>query len=109
MKRCTGPSEKSKKSCHSDQEGINVVGSDVAQAIAEQHGVWVRPLAMRRIDLLTGRVEIVPVRAGPPEKTSVGPVQIRRDGCGWLNAARAGTWTASPPSSAPSPATNSRS
>ena len=75
MKRCTGPSEneKSKKSCHSDQEGINVVGSDVAQAIAEQHGVWVRPLAMRRTDLLTGRVEIVPVPCGSTREDQCRP------------------------------------
>ncbi|MBV8540146.1 MAG: hypothetical protein JO364_09280 [Pseudonocardiales bacterium] len=29
--------------------------SDVAQALAEQHGVCIRPLAMRRIDTTTGR------------------------------------------------------
>ncbi|HYZ38439.1 MAG TPA: replication initiator [Pseudonocardiaceae bacterium] len=49
------------------------MGSDVAQAIAEQHGVWVRPLAMRRIDLLTGRVEIVPVPCGSTREDQCRP------------------------------------
>ncbi|MGH3904705.1 MAG: replication initiator, partial [Pseudonocardiaceae bacterium] len=36
----------------------------VAQDLAEQHGVCVRPLAMRRIDTTTGRVDVVPVPCG---------------------------------------------
>jgi hypothetical protein len=38
--------------------------TDVAPAIAEQHGVCVRPIAMRRIDTTTGRIDIVPVSCG---------------------------------------------
>lgn len=38
--------------------------SDVAHALAEQHGVCVRPLVMRRIDTTTGRIDIVPVPCG---------------------------------------------
>src|ERR671915_1097188 len=38
--------------------------TEVAQAVAEQHGVCVRPLAMRRIELGTGRVDVVPVPCG---------------------------------------------
>ncbi|MCA1693728.1 MAG: replication initiator protein, partial [Actinobacteria bacterium] len=37
------------------------LSADVAHALAEQHGVCTRPLAMRRIDTTTGRVDIVPV------------------------------------------------
>jgi hypothetical protein len=37
------------------------LSTEVAQVIAEQHGVCIRPLAMRRIDTATGRVDIVPV------------------------------------------------
>jgi hypothetical protein len=37
------------------------LSTEVAQVIAEQHGVCIRPLAMRRIDTTTGRVDIVPV------------------------------------------------
>jgi hypothetical protein len=33
---------------------------DVAQALAERHGVCDRPLAMRRIDTTTGRLDVVP-------------------------------------------------
>jgi replication initiator protein RepSA len=40
------------------------VSADVAQALAEQHGVCIRPLAMRRIDTTTGRIDIVPVPCG---------------------------------------------
>jgi hypothetical protein len=40
------------------------LSADVAQAVAEQHGVCIRPLAMRRIDTTTGRSEIVPVPCG---------------------------------------------
>lgn len=37
---------------------------DVVRAVAEEHGVCVRPLAKERIDLDTGRVDIVPVPCG---------------------------------------------
>ncbi|WP_199440977.1 replication initiator [Umezawaea beigongshangensis] len=37
---------------------------DVARAVAEEHGVCVRPLAKERLDLDTGRVEIIPVLCG---------------------------------------------
>ena len=40
------------------------LSADVAQALAEQHGVCIRPLAMRRIDTTTGRTDIVPVPCG---------------------------------------------
>ena len=40
------------------------ISTEVAQALAEQHGVCIRPLAMRRINTTTGRVEIVPVPCG---------------------------------------------
>ncbi|HXT44082.1 MAG TPA: replication initiator [Pseudonocardiaceae bacterium] len=40
------------------------LNADVVQALAEQHGVCIRPLAMRRIDTTTGRVDIVPVPCG---------------------------------------------
>ena len=40
------------------------LSADVVHAIAEQHGVCIRPLAMRRIDTTTGRVEVVPIPCG---------------------------------------------
>jgi Replication initiator protein, pSAM2 len=40
------------------------ISAEVAQAVAEQYGVCIRPLAMRRIDTTTGRVDIVPVPCG---------------------------------------------
>ena len=49
------------------------VSADVAQAIAEQHGVCVRPLAMRRIDTTTGRVDVVPVPCGSTRENQCRP------------------------------------
>jgi hypothetical protein len=46
------------------QQAMLPLSTDVVQALAEQHGVCVRPLAMRRIDTTTGRVDIVPVPCG---------------------------------------------
>jgi hypothetical protein len=45
----------------------------VAQALAEQHGVCIRPLAMRRIDTATGRVDIVPVPCGSTRQDQCRP------------------------------------
>ncbi|HEX4099576.1 MAG TPA: replication initiator, partial [Pseudonocardiaceae bacterium] len=46
------------------QRAVLPLAADVAQALAEQHGVCIRPLAMRRIDTTTGRTDIVPVPCG---------------------------------------------
>ena len=40
------------------------LSADVAQVLAEQHGVCIRPLAMRRIDTTTDRNDIVPIPCG---------------------------------------------
>jgi hypothetical protein len=47
--------------------------ADVAHAIAEQHGVCLRPLAMRRIDTTTGRVDVVPVPCGSTREDQCRP------------------------------------
>jgi hypothetical protein len=47
--------------------------ADVVQALAEQHGVCIRPLAMRRIDTTTGRVDIVPVPCGSTRQDQCPP------------------------------------
>jgi hypothetical protein len=47
------------------------LATDVAQVLAERHGVCIRPVAMRRIDIATGRVDVVPVPCG----------SIREDQC----------------------------
>ena len=49
------------------------LSTDVVQALAEQHGVCVRPLAMRRIDTTTGRVEVVPVPCGSTREDQCRP------------------------------------
>lgn len=49
------------------------LSTEVAQAIAEEHGVCVRPLAMRRIDTSTGRVDVVPVPCGSTREDQCRP------------------------------------
>jgi hypothetical protein len=39
------------------QRAAQPLSADVAHALAEQHGVCTRPLAMRRIDTTTGRTD----------------------------------------------------
>lgn len=60
--------------------------TDVALAVDEQHG-YVRPLAMRRIDTTTGRVDVVPVPCGSTREDQRGRVRTRRGDCRWCNAA----------------------
>jgi hypothetical protein len=67
------------------------LSADVAQALAEQHGVCIQPLAMRRIDVSTGRVEVVPVPCGSTREDQCARVRRRPAGCGWSSAAKAGT------------------
>jgi hypothetical protein len=49
------------------------LSADVARAIAEEHGVCVRPLAMRRIDAATGRVDVVGVPCGSTREEQCRP------------------------------------
>ncbi|MGH3513761.1 MAG: replication initiator [Pseudonocardiaceae bacterium] len=49
------------------------VSADVVRVLAEQHGVCIRPLAMRRIDTTTGRVDIVPVPCGSTREDQCPP------------------------------------
>ncbi|MGH9060152.1 MAG: replication initiator, partial [Acidimicrobiales bacterium] len=49
------------------------LGAEVAVALAEQHGVCIRPLAMRRIDTTTGRIDIVPVPCGSTRQDQCPP------------------------------------
>jgi hypothetical protein len=83
------------------------LSAEVAQALAEQHGVCIRPLAMRRIDTTTGRIDIVPVPCGSTREDH--RVRTRPGGCGWSSVARAGIWTPNRSPSGPPPARNTRS
>jgi hypothetical protein len=49
------------------------LSTEVALVLAEQHGVCVRPLAMRRIDTTTGRVDVVPVPCGSTREDQCRP------------------------------------
>lgn len=46
------------------QKALLALSGDVAQRLAEEHGVCIRPLARRRINLGSGRVDVVPVPCG---------------------------------------------
>ncbi|MDT7616319.1 MAG: hypothetical protein QOF00_3766 [Pseudonocardiales bacterium] len=46
------------------QKALLTLTGDVARQLAEDHGVCVRPLALRRIDLTSGRVDVVPIPCG---------------------------------------------
>ena len=46
------------------QKAMLALSNDVATQLAEDHGVCIRPLAMRRIDQSTGHVDVVPVPCG---------------------------------------------
>ncbi|MGH3928804.1 MAG: replication initiator, partial [Pseudonocardiaceae bacterium] len=49
------------------------LSTDVTRELAEQHGVCVRPVALRRIELGTGRVEVVPVPCGSTREQQCPP------------------------------------
>ena len=49
------------------------LATDVAQVLAERHGVCIRPVAMRRIDTTTGRVDVVPVPCGSTREDQCRP------------------------------------
>jgi hypothetical protein len=55
------------------QQAALPLSADVALALAEQHGVCIRPLAMRRIDIATGRIDVVPVPCGSTREDQCGP------------------------------------
>ncbi len=46
------------------QKALLALSGDVARQLAKDHGVCIRPLALRRIELSTGRVDVVPVPCG---------------------------------------------
>jgi hypothetical protein len=49
------------------------LSADVARVLAEEHGVCIRPLAMRRIEIITGRIDIVPVPCGSTREDQCPP------------------------------------
>jgi hypothetical protein len=55
------------------QRAARPISAEVAQVLAEQHGVCIRPLAMRRIDTTTGRIDIVPVPCGSTREDQCRP------------------------------------
>ena len=76
-----------------------LLARDVVRDLAVEHGGCVRPVQLRRTDLDTGagRAGARPLRPHPRRRLPV----LRRAGtrrCGQRNAAKAGTWTPSPPS-----------
>src|ERR1700712_2290118 len=56
-----------------EQRAALPVSADVVAALAQQHGVCIRPLAMRRIDTTTGRIEVLPVPCGSTREDQCRP------------------------------------
>jgi hypothetical protein len=55
------------------QKALLALSGEVAEQLARDHGVCIRPLAMRRIELTTGRVDVVPVSCGSRWETTCPP------------------------------------
>lgn len=55
------------------QKAMLALSAEVATQLAEDHGVCVRPLAMRRIDQSSGRVDVVPVPCGSTREDQCRP------------------------------------
>lgn len=55
------------------QKAMLALSNEVATQLAEDHGVCVRPLAMRRIDQSSGRVDVVPVPCGSTREDQCHP------------------------------------
>lgn len=55
------------------QKAMLALSNEVATQLAEDHGVCVRPLAMRRIDQTSGRVDVVPVPCGSTREDQCRP------------------------------------
>uniref|UniRef100_UPI00052564E6 replication initiator n=1 Tax=Streptomyces sp. NRRL F-6674 TaxID=1463877 RepID=UPI00052564E6 len=63
---------------------------DVAEEIAKLHGVCIRPVALKRLDMTTGKSEVVDVPCGSPLESKCPPCakrnrQLRMAQCreGW--------------------------
>ncbi|MGE0298550.1 MAG: replication initiator, partial [Pseudonocardia sp.] len=55
------------------QKALLALSGDVAKQLAEDHGVCVRPMAMRRLETSTGRVDVVPVPCGARDEAKCRP------------------------------------
>jgi hypothetical protein len=60
------------------------LAADVVTAVAEQHGVCIRPFTMEVGDRDTSELRYVPMPCGSMVESVCGP-------CGWLNAGKVGT------------------
>ncbi|WP_224392304.1 helitron helicase-like domain-containing protein [Pseudonocardia sp. ICBG1293] len=69
----TAPAAVDQESMTRAQKAMLALSAEVANQLAEDHGVCVRPLAMRRIDQSTGRVDVVPVPCGSTREDQCRP------------------------------------
>jgi hypothetical protein len=72
------------------------VAAEVIEAIAAEHGVCARPVPRRRIDLDTGRVEVLPISCNHTRETSARPAPSATAAPASRSAGRAGTSSTSP-------------
>ncbi|MGH3773703.1 MAG: replication initiator [Pseudonocardiaceae bacterium] len=69
----THPGQAESRQMTRAQRAALALTTEVVHELAEQHGVCVRPLPMRRIDTTTGRVEVVPVPCGSTREDQCRP------------------------------------
>jgi hypothetical protein len=69
----TAPVPVDQESMTRTQKAMLALSNEVATQLAEDHGVCVRPLAMRRIDQSSGRVDVVPVPCGSTREDQCRP------------------------------------
>jgi len=69
----TGPAPIDQASMTRAQKAMLALSNEVATQLAEDHGVCTRPLAMRRIDQTSGRVDVVPVPCGSTREDQCRP------------------------------------
>ncbi|GAA4866782.1 hypothetical protein GCM10023203_13990 [Actinomycetospora straminea] len=59
------------------ERSVLPMAADVARAMAAEHGVCIRPVALRRIDTQAGRTEVVPVACGSTREDVCGPCAVK--------------------------------
>lgn len=59
------------------ERSVLPMAAGVARAMAAEHGVCIRPMALRRIDTETGRTEVVPVACESTREDVFGPCVVR--------------------------------
>ncbi len=72
------------------------VSLHVLQDMCTEHGVCLRPVALRRTDLHTGQTELIDIPCGSTREDKCAPAPSAPAGCGRSRSARVGTAPTNP-------------